>query len=111
MRSPRWRGRVLGAAAVQTPVVCDGLIATAGALVACRLLAAAGSYLFVSHRSREIGHLTMMQLLGKQPILDLDMRLGEGTGAVLAMNIIEASARVLKDIKTFEEAGVTDTGK
>lgn len=104
-------GAVLGAAAVRAPVVCDGLIATAGALVACRLLPAAGGYLFVSHRSREIGHVTMMQLLEKQPILDLDMRLGEGTGAVLAMNILEASVRVLKEIKTFEEAGVTDTGK
>lgn len=103
-------GAVLGAAAVRSPVVCDGLIATAGALIACRLRPAAGDYLFVSHRSREIGHVTMMELLGKEPILDLDMRLGEGTGAVLAMNILDASAKVLKEIKTFEEAGVTDTG-
>jgi len=103
-------GAVLGAAAVRAPVVCDGLIATAGALIACRLLPAAGDYLFVSHRSREIGHATMMELMGKDPILDLDMRLGEGTGAVLAMNIVEASAKVLMEIKTFEEAGVTDTG-
>jgi nicotinate-nucleotide--dimethylbenzimidazole phosphoribosyltransferase len=103
-------GAVLGAAAVRAPVVCDGLIATAGALIACRLVPAAGDYLFVSHRSREIGHVAMMELMGKEPILDLDMRLGEGTGAVLAMNIVEASAKVLMEIKTFEEAGVTDTG-
>ncbi|QCQ21591.1 nicotinate-nucleotide--dimethylbenzimidazole phosphoribosyltransferase [Desulfoglaeba alkanexedens] len=103
-------GAVLGAAKVRAPVVCDGFIATAGALVACRWAPAARDYVFLSHRSREVGHGAMIDLLGIRPILDLDMRLGEGTGSALAMNIVDAAARVLKDIKTFEEAGVTDTG-
>ncbi len=103
-------GAVLGAAAAKVPVVCDGFIATAGALIACRLVPAAKDYLFVSHKSQEVGHAAMYGLLGLEPILDLGMRLGEGTGAALAMSLVEASAKVLRDIKTFEEAGVTDTG-
>ncbi len=101
-------GAVLGAAAAGAPVVCDGFIATAGALIACKMAPAAKDYLFVSHRSQEIGHGTMVEMLELRPILDLDMRLGEGTGSALAMNILEASAKVLKEIKTFQEAGVTD---
>jgi nicotinate-nucleotide--dimethylbenzimidazole phosphoribosyltransferase len=103
-------GAVLGAAAAKVPVVCDGFIATAGALIACRLVPVARDYLFVSHRSQEVGHDTMIELLDLPPLLDLKMRLGEGTGSALAMNIIEAAAKVLKEIKTFAEAGVTDTG-
>jgi nicotinate-nucleotide--dimethylbenzimidazole phosphoribosyltransferase len=103
-------GAVLGAAAAKLPVVCDGFIATAGALIACRLAPAARDYLFVSHRSKEVGHNTMLQLLDLLPVLDLEMRLGEGTGSALAMNIIDAAAKVLIEIKTFAEAGVTDTG-
>jgi nicotinate-nucleotide--dimethylbenzimidazole phosphoribosyltransferase len=103
-------GAVLGAAAVRVPVVCDGFIATAGALVACRLHPAACDYLFVSHRSQEVGHNTMIELLGIPPVLDLEMRLGEGTGAALAMDIVEAAGKVLAEIKTFADAGVTDTG-
>ncbi|MGQ9483500.1 MAG: nicotinate-nucleotide--dimethylbenzimidazole phosphoribosyltransferase [Desulfosoma sp.] len=103
-------GAVLGAAAVRVPVVCDGFIATAGALIACQLAPFAKDYLFVSHRSQEVGHQAMIELLERPPLLDLSMRLGEGTGAALAMSLVEASARVLRDIKTFEEAGVTDTG-
>lgn len=101
-------GAVLGAAAAKVPVVCDGFIASAGALIACRLAPAAEDYLFISHRSREVGHGAIAELLGLRPILDLDMRLGEGTGSALAMSILEVSAKVLKEIKTFEEAGVTD---
>lgn len=103
-------GALLGAAIAKVPLVCDGFIATAGALVACRLIPPARDYLFVSHRSQEVGHSTMIELLDVPPVLDLEMRLGEGTGAALAMNIVEASAKVLKEIKTFAEAGVTDTG-
>jgi len=103
-------GAVLGAAAAKAPVVCDGFIATAGALIACRLVPAARDYLFISHRSQEIGHAAMIELLELTPILDLEMRLGEGTGSALAMNIVEAAAKVLSEIKTFAEAGVTDTG-
>jgi nicotinate-nucleotide--dimethylbenzimidazole phosphoribosyltransferase len=104
-------GALLGAAAVRRPLVCDGFIATAGALVACQLAPTARDYLFVSHRSQEIGHRTMIEMLGQEPILDLKMRLGEGTGSALAMNIIEAAAKVLMEIKTFQEAGVTDAGR
>ncbi len=103
-------GAVLGAAAVKAPLACDGLIATAGALIACRLAPHSTGYLFVSHRSAEPGHIAMCDLIGTRPILDLDMRLGEGTGSALAMNIIEAAAKVLVECKTFAEAGVTDTG-
>ncbi|MFZ2447167.1 MAG: nicotinate-nucleotide--dimethylbenzimidazole phosphoribosyltransferase [Syntrophobacteraceae bacterium] len=103
-------GAVLGAAAAGVPIVCDGLIATAGALLACRIAPPSADYLFVSHRSAEPGHIAMCDLIGTQPILDLDMRLGEGTGSALAMNIIDASAKVLVECKTFAEAGVTDTG-
>jgi nicotinate-nucleotide--dimethylbenzimidazole phosphoribosyltransferase len=104
-------GAFLGAAAVRTPVICDGFIATAGALIACRMAPAARDYLFVSHLSREVGHGAMIDLLGMEPILDLGMRLGEGTGSALAMSIVEASAKALAEIKTFAETGVTDTGR
>ncbi|NLI83701.1 MAG: nicotinate-nucleotide--dimethylbenzimidazole phosphoribosyltransferase [Deltaproteobacteria bacterium] len=104
-------GAVLGGAHCCVPVVCDGFIATAGALIACRMAPKAREVLFVSHRSKEVGHDTMIELLGLHPILDLEMRLGEGTGSALAMNILEACTKILRDIKTFEEAGVTDTGR
>ncbi|MCX7821959.1 MAG: nicotinate-nucleotide--dimethylbenzimidazole phosphoribosyltransferase [Syntrophobacterales bacterium] len=100
-------GAVLGAAFMKVPVVCDGFIATAGALVAIRLAPAAKDYLFISHRSQEKGHSVMIDAIGIRPILDLEMRLGEGTGAALAMPIVEAAAKVLRDVKTFDEAGVS----
>ena len=100
-------GAVLGAAYAGCPVVCDGFIATAGALVAVRLAPAARDYLFISHRSQERGHGAMAEVIGIRPVLDLEMRLGEGTGAALAMPIIEAAVAVLKEVKTFEEAGVS----
>jgi len=103
-------GAILGAAAVKTPIICDGLIATAGALLASRIAPSSTNYLFVSHQSVEPGHIAMCNLMGIRPILNLDMRLGEGTGSALAMNIVEASAKVLIECKTFAEAGVTDTG-
>lgn len=103
-------GAILGAAAAKTPIICDGLIATAGALIACRIAPASTGYLFVSHQSIEPGHLAMCSLIGLHPILNLGMRLGEGTGAALAMNIVDAAAKVLVECKTFAEAGVTDTG-
>jgi len=103
-------GAVLGAAAKKAPIVCDGLIATAGALLACRMAPNSSDYLFVSHQSVEPGHTAMCELIGTRPILNLNMRLGEGTGSALAMNIIDASAKVLVECKTFAEAGVTDTG-
>jgi nicotinate-nucleotide--dimethylbenzimidazole phosphoribosyltransferase len=99
-------GLVLGAAANGIPVVCDGLISTAGALIACELAPEAGQYLFASHRSVEAGHRFMHERLGIEPILDMGLRLGEGTGAALAFELIDAATRVLADILTFEEARV-----
>ncbi|WP_291318975.1 nicotinate-nucleotide--dimethylbenzimidazole phosphoribosyltransferase [Desulfonatronospira sp.] len=99
-------GLVIGAAARKIPVICDGLISTAGALIACELCPLARKYLFAGHRSREVGHEYMLRYLELTPLLDLEMRLGEGTGAALAMEILDACTRVLADIKTFEEVGI-----
>lgn len=101
-------GLVIGAAAAGVPVVCDGLIATAGALIACELAPAAKAYLFAGHRSVEAGHVFMLDRLGMEPLLDLKFRLGEGTGAALAMELLDAATRVLCDIKTFEEVAIRD---
>jgi nicotinate-nucleotide--dimethylbenzimidazole phosphoribosyltransferase len=104
-------GLVIGAAAAGIPVVCDGLIATAGALIACELAPAARAYLFASHRSVEVGHAFMHVHLGVEPLLDLKFRLGEGTGAAVAMELLDAATRILCDIKTFEEVAIVDAQK
>jgi nicotinate-nucleotide--dimethylbenzimidazole phosphoribosyltransferase len=101
-------GLVIGAAAAGIPVVCDGLIATAGALIGCELASAAKAYLFAGHRSVEVGHRFMHEHLGLEPLLDLQFRLGEGTGAAVAMELLDAATRVLCDIKTFEEVAILD---
>lgn len=101
-------GLVIGAAAAGIPVVCDGFIATAGALIGCELAPAAKAYLFASHRSVEVGHRFMHERLGVDPLLDLKFRLGEGTGAAVAMELLDAATRVLCDIKTFEEVAIED---
>jgi nicotinate-nucleotide--dimethylbenzimidazole phosphoribosyltransferase len=99
-------GLVIGAAAKKIPVVCDGFISTAGALIACELVPAVKSYLFTSHRSVEIGHRYMHDRIGIEPLLDLGFRLGEGTGAAIAMELLDAATRILADIKTFEEVAI-----
>lgn len=101
-------GLVLGAAAKNIPVICDGLISTAGALIACELAPVAKNYLFVSHKSVEIGHTFMHQRLGLDPLIDLKFRLGEGTGAAVCMELLDLSTRILADIKTFEEVGINN---
>ncbi len=101
-------GVILGAALRHKPVVIDGLISTAGALIAQRLAPYAADYLIAGHRSVEPGHRFALQFLGKEPLLDLNLRLGEGTGAALAMPLVEAAARVLSEVKTFEEAQVSE---
>ena len=101
-------GLVIGAASRGIPVICDGLISTAGALVACELAPAAKAYLFASHNSVEIGHRCMLERMGLTPLLNLDFRLGEGTGAAVAMHLIGAATRVLAEIKTFAEVGIQD---
>jgi nicotinate-nucleotide--dimethylbenzimidazole phosphoribosyltransferase len=100
-------GVVLGAAARRKPVVIDGFISTAGALLACTLCPAAADYLIAAHRSVEPGHRAMHARLGKEPLLDLNLRLGEGTGAALAMNLVEAAQRILTEVATFDEAHVS----
>lgn len=101
-------GLVLGSAAFGIPVVCDGIISTAGALIAFELAPGVGDYLFAGHRSVEVGHKYMHERMGLRPLLDLEFRLGEGTGAALAFQLMEASTRILAEIKTFEEVAIID---
>jgi len=99
-------GLILGAAANRVPVVVDGFISTAGALIAYLIEPKTKDYMFAAHRSQEIGHQTLLEKIGLKPILDLDMRLGEGTGAALAMLVIEAGLKIYKEMATFAEAAV-----
>ncbi|MFZ7121440.1 MAG: nicotinate-nucleotide--dimethylbenzimidazole phosphoribosyltransferase [Eubacteriaceae bacterium] len=101
-------GVILGAAYYKVPVVVDGFISTAGALIAKGLNKNTVDYMIASHKSIEEGHKIMWKELGLSPILDLKFRLGEGTGAVLAMNIVEAAAQVINKVLTFEQAGVSE---
>jgi nicotinate-nucleotide--dimethylbenzimidazole phosphoribosyltransferase len=100
-------GLILGGAARRMAVVVDGFISSAGALVACRMNEHVSGYLFFSHCSAEAGHALMLERMGAQPILNLGMRLGEGTGAVLAMSVIEAAVKVYNEMATFGSAGVS----
>ncbi|MBJ6801259.1 nicotinate-nucleotide--dimethylbenzimidazole phosphoribosyltransferase [Geomonas propionica] len=102
-------GLVLGAAANRMPVVVDGFISTAGALIASEMHPAVRDYIFTAHTSVEIGHQMMLERIGVKPLLDLQLRLGEGTGAALAMGLIEAGVKILKEMATFEEAGVASS--
>ena len=99
-------GLILGAAADKIPVVIDGFISTAGALIAYLIEPKTRDYMFAAHLSQELGHKTLLEKIGLKPILDLDMRLGEGTGAALAMIVIEAGLKIYKEMATFEEAAV-----
>jgi nicotinate-nucleotide--dimethylbenzimidazole phosphoribosyltransferase len=103
-------GLILGAAALKKPIVVDGFISTAGALIAQSLCPACTDYIISAHGSMERGHRPMLELLGKTPLLDLNLRLGEGTGAALAMNIIDAAAAIMTQMATFADAGVTEEG-
>ena len=101
-------GCILAAACHGRPVVIDGFISTAGALIAHTLCPQTVHYMFSGHCSEENGHRVMLNHLGLSPLLDLGMRLGEGTGGALAMGIIEAAVKVITGVLTFEEAGVTN---
>jgi nicotinate-nucleotide--dimethylbenzimidazole phosphoribosyltransferase len=103
-------GVALGGAAARLVVVLDGFIVGASALVASRLAPALSDYLVASHISPEPGHRLVLDALGLGPLLDLDLRLGEGTGAVLALPLLRASLAVLSDMATFDQAGVSDAG-
>jgi len=100
-------GLVLGAARYQIPVITDGFISTAAAALAYAVEPRVKEYLFAGHCSREPGHRFLLEYLALDPILTLDMRLGEGTGAVLAMPIIESALRLYTDMATFASAGVS----
>ncbi len=101
-------GLIIGAAAERIPVVIDGFISTAGAVVACELNHFIQEYLFAAHLSVEKGHRIMLDRLDLQPLLDLGLRLGEGTGAALGIWLVEAGVKILTEMLTFDEAGVTE---
>jgi len=101
-------GVIIGAAAGRVPVVIDGFISGAAALIAVGLAPQVKPYLFASHQSVEIGHRAILEKLGLRALFDLDMRLGEGSGAALAFHILEAACRTLNEMATFSEAGVSD---
>lgn len=100
-------GLIIGAAAMRRPVVVDGFISTAGALLAKVLCPACGNYMIMSHCSAEPGHQAMHKFLEKEPLMDLNLRLGEGTGGAIAMNILDAAVAVLTEVATFQEAIVS----
>jgi len=104
-------GLILGAAAQNKPVLIDGYISTAGALIAASLAPTVKEYIIAAHRSVEQGHRIMHEHLGCEPLLDLNLRLGEGTGAALALNLVEAARAILVEVATFEEAAVSESDK
>ncbi|HEV7536381.1 MAG TPA: nicotinate-nucleotide--dimethylbenzimidazole phosphoribosyltransferase, partial [Acidimicrobiia bacterium] len=101
-------GFITGGAAAGVPVLVDGLIADAALLAAERLVPGVSARCIAGHRSVEPGAAGVLADLGLAPVLDLDMRLGEGSGACLALPIVEAAARILAEMATFDAAGVTD---
>jgi len=101
-------GFIIAAAALRIPVILDGVIAGSAALAACALAPGAATCLIAGHRSVEPGHAISLAHLGLRPLVDLDLRLGEGTGALLALPIVQSAARALRDVATFDSAGVTE---
>ena len=101
-------GVMIAGASHRIPVVVDGFISTAAAMIAVGLAPDVRNYLIAAHQSVEIGHQAMLRHLKLAPLLDLNLRLGEGTGAALAFHLIEASTRILREMATFGEAGVSD---
>ena len=101
-------GFILGAAALRVPVILDGVIAGAAALAAVALVPDAVECCIAGHRSVEPGHAATLDHLGLRPLVDLELRLGEGTGALLALPIVQSAVRALRDVATFDAAGVTD---
>jgi nicotinate-nucleotide--dimethylbenzimidazole phosphoribosyltransferase len=104
-------GVMLAAAAYRIPVVIDGFISGAAALVAKALAPRLGDFLIAAHVSAEAGHRPLLKYLGLKPLLDLNMRLGEGTGAALGIFLAEAAARILAEMSTFAQAGVSERKK
>ncbi|MDI6688958.1 MAG: nicotinate-nucleotide--dimethylbenzimidazole phosphoribosyltransferase [Actinomycetota bacterium] len=102
-------GCILGAAALKIPVVIDGFISGAAALIASRIAPKSVGYMIASHVSAEPGHKIILDVLGLKPMLYMDMRLGEGTGAALGISIVEAACKILSEMATFGEAGVSES--
>ena len=100
-------GFAVGAAAARVPIVIDGVIANAALLIAAQLAPDVVQYAIAGHRSTEPAALAALEYLGLEPVLSLDLRLGEGTGAALALPIVQASAKILRDMATFDGAGVS----
>jgi nicotinate-nucleotide--dimethylbenzimidazole phosphoribosyltransferase len=103
-------GVALGCAALRVPVLLDGFISSAAGLAAARIAPLAQGYLLSSHRSVEGGHRHVLDALDLEPMFDLDLRLGEGSGAALAMHWVDAALRILHEMSTFAAAGVSDSG-
>ncbi|MDB1088962.1 nicotinate-nucleotide--dimethylbenzimidazole phosphoribosyltransferase [Streptomyces sp. ACA25] len=101
-------GLILGGASLRVPVLLDGVSAGAAALVARAIAPEAVSVCIAGHRSAEPGHMAALTALGLRPLVDLDLRLGEGTGALLALPIVQSAARAMREVATFDSAGVTD---
>jgi len=101
-------GVMIGAASKNTPVMVDGFISTAAAMIAVSLAPICKDYLIAAHRSKESGHGMMLEWLSLKPLLDLDLRLGEGTGAALGISMAEAACKILAEMATFGEAGVSE---
>ena len=100
-------GFCIGVAANRRPVLTDGFIATAAAALAVRMQPAVKDYLFAAHASAEPGHASLLELIERRPLLDLGLRLGEGTGAALAMNVVKAGIATFHEMATFESAAVS----
>ena len=100
-------GAILGAASRRIPVVVDGFISGAAAVTAIKMKKEVADYCFFSHVSAEAGHRNAMKALGVRPLLDLELRLGEGTGAALSLNLVQASLKIMNEMATFSEAGVS----
>lgn len=101
-------GFIVAAAALRVPVILDGVIAGSAALAACAIAPGAACCLIAGHRSAEPGHTVAMDHLGLRPLVDLGLRLGEGTGALLALPIVQSAVRALREVATFDSAGVTE---
>ena len=101
-------GVTIAAAARRIPLVMDGLISTSAAVLADALVPGVRNYLIAGHRSPEIGHRWLLEKVGKKPLLQLNMRVGEGTGAALAFNLVDAANNILRDMATFASAGISD---
>jgi nicotinate-nucleotide--dimethylbenzimidazole phosphoribosyltransferase len=101
-------GFIIAAAALRIPVILDGVIAGAAALAACAVAPDAAGCLLAGHRSVEPGHTISLEQLGLRPLVDLELRLGEGTGALLALPIVQSACRALREVATFDSAGVTE---